>query len=369
MEKKNLKVVHVLRSLMCGGVQTMALRLIRGLMEKSFSQVVLYQVSTPGDMRSEFAKVVDVRYCPYRPGGKLKFLSSCSKMLREEAPDVLLAHAFGNHALVGIAARLSGVSRTYVIAAADPIHTTKSWWRAFALAHLGRPLCQGEIAVSESVRKILADDLRLPRRRSIVIPNSCEVRDLARRAEESRSNRYQSNHWTVLMVSRMDRLKDHPTLLHAVQLLKARGRPVQLILAGDGPLRKEQEALTLQLGLSDSVTFLGNRTDVAELMGASDVLVLATYSEGLPTVLLEGMAAGIPVVATDIPPCREVLDGGRCGILAPPQDPGALATAIESLLEDAHQREGLVSAARERARDCYDLPLMVDRYARLLLAN
>jgi glycosyltransferase involved in cell wall biosynthesis len=101
-------------------------------------------------------------------------------------------------------------------------------------------------------------------------------------------------------------------------------------------------------------------------MGTSDVLVLATGNEGLPVVLLEGMAAGIPVVATDIPACREALEGGKCGVLAPGRDPEALATALEDVLEHPRRREELVRAASQRVRDHYDLPLMVERYAELL---
>jgi glycosyltransferase involved in cell wall biosynthesis len=213
------------------------------------------------------------------------------------------------------------------------------------------------------------DDLRLPRRRLRVIPNCCDVSDIAERAEEARRNRQNDSLCRILMVSRIGRAKDHSTLLEAVQLLKARGRPVELILAGDGGLRKEKEALMLSLGLSGSVSFLGTRTDVAELMGASDIFVLATFDEGLPIVLLEAMAAGIPVVATDIPPCREVLDGGRCGILVPPRNPAALARTIENLLQDRHQCDKLVRVARQRVCDHYDLQLMVERYAQLLGAN
>jgi glycosyltransferase involved in cell wall biosynthesis len=290
-------------------------------------------------------------------------------MLREEAPNVVLMHSFGNHALVAIAARLAGVSRTYLIVSGNPLVYTESWWRALTLAHLARLLCRAEIAVSESVQRVLVDDLRLPRRRLRVIPNCCDVMDIAKRAEEAKSNRQNSNPLRILMVSRFDRPKDHLTLLQAVQRLKSKSHSVELILAGDGRLRNEQEALTLRLGISDSVSFLGTRTDVAELMGTSDVLVLATFSEGLPIVLLEGMAAGIPVVATDIPPCREALHGGRCGVLVPPRDPEALASAIENLLQDRQQRDKLIQAARQHVSEHYDIHLMVERYVRLLSAN
>ncbi|MCP5114392.1 MAG: glycosyltransferase family 4 protein, partial [bacterium] len=110
----------------------------------------------------------------------------------------------------------------------------------------------------------------------------------------------------------------------------------------------------------------GNRTDVPELMGVSDAVILATHTEGLPIVLLEAMAAGTPIVATGIPACKEALDGGRCGLLVPPGDAVAMAASIIRLLDDSELRGQLTSAAQERVRRLYRVDLQVRRYAELL---
>jgi glycosyltransferase involved in cell wall biosynthesis len=101
----------------------------------------------------------------------------------------------------------------------------------------------------------------------------------------------------------------------------------------------------------------------------SDLMVHATDSEGFGIVLIEGMASGIPIVANDIPPCREVLDGGRCGVLVAPRDPVLLAEAIERTLDDEHLRHSLTQASAERVRSEYDVSLAVERYAKLFLES
>jgi glycosyltransferase involved in cell wall biosynthesis len=362
----NIRVAHVLGSLIYGGVQTTALNLVRGLAKLSFRQLVVYQGSNAGDMYPEFASLTEVLHCPYRKDRRLRFVRALSRLLRDKSVDVVLSHSFGNHALVAMAAKLAGVAKTYVIVQNDPVSRGLPFLRRFALAHGARPICQGEIAVSESVARTLVDRLCLPARRVTVIPNGCDIEQVARRASQARATAVRGPEWRILMASRMARPKDHPTLLRAVALLRAKSHPVELILAGDGALRAEHEAFARRLGISDCVHFLGNRPDIPELMGTSDVLVLATGNEGLPIVLLEGMAAGIPIVATDIPACREALEGGKCGVLAPGRDPEALATALEDVLQHPRRREELVRAASQRVRDHYDLPLMVERYAELL---
>jgi glycosyltransferase involved in cell wall biosynthesis len=366
MGETNIRVAHVLGSLIWGGVQTAALNLVRGLAGQSFRQLVVYQASNAGDMHPQFESQTEVRYCPYRNTRRVRFVRALSRLLREKSVDVVMSHSFGNHALVAIAARLAGVPRTYVIVTGDPVSTSRRLWRCLALAHGARPICRGEIAVSESVRRELTHRLRLPARRVRVIPNGCDVEQIARRASGARAAAGRGPGRRILMVCRMGRPKDHPTVLRAVALLRAKSDPVELVLAGDGAERGTHEKLAFRLGISDCVHFLGTRPDIPELMGTSDVLVLATGSEGLPLVLLEGMAAGIPVVATDIPACREALDGGRCGALVPPGDPEALAMALENTLGEPQQTNELVRTASRRVRDHYDLPLMVERYAGLL---
>lgn len=286
----------------------------------------------------------------------------------------MLAHLFGNHSLVAMAGFMSGVPVTYGVSANDPTVNSRPFLKALALAHAARPFSRGEIAVGEAIGRILVSRLHLPSRRVIVIPNGCRVEEIAARAGAARklAGQRRDGIARALMVANLIRNKDHATALRAVQLLRRQGRDVELQLAGSSfneNGRRRVATLPDELGIRDLVQILGARDDVPELMGASDVLVHASNSEGFSNVVLEAMAAGVPIVATDIPPCREALDGGRCGLLVPPRDASALAEAIQKILDDEPLRRQLVAAATERVCSHYHVKRMAADYSRLLLAS
>lgn len=351
-----------------GGVESVSLRLIQGLPAQDFSHLIINTAEVPGPQEESFLELpgVEVKKCPYRPGARVEFIVSCARLLRQLRPDRLLAYNFGNHAMVSLAARLACVPVSYVRVGGSPLRDRQTRRKSMILAHLARPFCRGEIAVSESVRAQLVRGLHLPARRVRTIPNGCDVEEIRRRAAVARARRAEADPLRMIMVSRMDDAKDHATLLKAVRLLGRNGRALELVLIGDGPDRKKHEGLAAELDISGEVKFLGNRTDVPEWMGRSDILIHATRSEGFPNVLIEAMAAGIPIVATQIPECREILDDGGCGMLVPPVDPEALAKSIGSLLDNPALRQKVTVAAAARVPLLYDVGLMTERYRELL---
>jgi glycosyltransferase involved in cell wall biosynthesis len=239
----------------------------------------------------------------------------CTRALREEAPDIVLAYLFGNHVLISWAAFFARVRTTYTHVATDPVWYEDSWWKALLWAQLARPFSRGEIVVSINLLDVLVNSLHLPPRRVSRIPNACEVDAVASRAAIARSRRSMGGPSRIVMVANMIPPKDHPTLLEAVALLTRQGRRLEVLLAGEGRRMGEHRETVRRLGIEDVVKFLGSRPDVPELLGISDLMVHATHSEGFGIVLIEAMAAGVPVIASDLPPCREILDDGRCGVL------------------------------------------------------
>jgi glycosyltransferase involved in cell wall biosynthesis len=372
MADKKLRVLHVLGNLNHGGLQLRVLNLITQL--PSFTHRVVFQSAEKGPLYDQFAGVADLEQCVYRSGQTFDFFRRLTGLLRETGPDVVLAHLFGNHTLVSWAGFLAGVPRTYGVAANDPIHFSDSVWKPMTLAHAARPFCRGEIAVSEAVGRILTSRLHLPARRVRVISNGCSTEEIAARADKGRkaAQRAASGRARLFMAARIGKSKDDATALRAIQLLRSEGRDVELRFAGGAHRESYQviaESLVDQLAVRDVVHFLGVRDDVPELMGASDIVVHATKSEGFGMVVVEAMAAGVPVIATDIPACREILDGGRCGLLVPLGDAPALAEAIRQVLDDEALRTRLVQAASERVRRHYDVKRMAAGYAELLSAR
>jgi glycosyltransferase involved in cell wall biosynthesis len=369
MTERKLRVAHILGNLGYGGLQCRILNLIRELPD--FSHTVVYQSRNKGELHADYAKVSDLRQCPHRRDRRVGFVLDLRTIFRETAPDVVLAHLFGNHTLVSWAAFLADVPTTFGVSTNDPTFYSRSRWKPAVLAHAARPFCNGEIAVSESVALILTSELHLPADRIKVIPNGCPVEEFSARAAAGRKAAEPANDGTarLFMAASFGRTRDHVTLVRAVQLLRNNGRRVELSVAGgnfSSASRQRAESLTNELGIGDVVRFLGPRSDVPELMGASDIVINATHSEGFGMAVVEAMAAGVPVISTDLPACREVLDGGRCGTLVPHGDAPALATAVQRILDDEALRVRLVDAAAERVRLHYHVKRMAADYAELM---
>jgi len=148
-------------------------------------------------------------------------------------------------------------------------------------------------------------------------------------------------------------------------------RDVRFVVVGDGPLRPGLEALARRLGLGDRVRFAGFRSDVGETMAAVSIAVIPSHSEGLSNVLLESMAASLPVIATRVGGTPEVVEHEQSGLLVPPRDPAALARAIGSLLSDPARAATLGRAGRRRVEQLFQLSRMVGEteslYAGMLL--
>ena len=165
----------------------------------------------------------------------------------------------------------------------------------------------------------------------------------------------------IIVVAKLFAQKGHTVLLEA--LASTPLRPDDAVLfVGDGPERGRLEQLAEQRGLA-AVRFLGNRPDVPQLLAASDLFVLPSLWEGLPMALLEGMASGLPVIATDVAGSRQVVVPGQSGMLVPPDDPGALASAMTHLLEDDAERDRLRRAARERVEAEFSAARQAVRHA------
>lgn len=171
------------------------------------------------------------------------------------------------------------------------------------------------------------------------------------------------------MVANLTPVKDHETVLRAAAILHSLDKPVHLILAGEGELEETLRSLASDLRLGSFVHFLGRRTDVPEVLNATDIFVLASRTEGLSNALLEAMAAGKPVVATRVGGNPEVVVHESTGLLIPPAKAPRLAEAIGRLYSDRPLREGMGLAARQRVAEAFSVDRMVSDYADTILAS
>jgi glycosyltransferase involved in cell wall biosynthesis len=177
----------------------------------------------------------------------------------------------------------------------------------------------------------------------------------------------------VLLPARLSPIKGHMDLLAALPLLLAHVPDVLVLCCGEGPLRATLPAVASSAGLAGAVRFVGRRDDLPLWLAACDLVCLPSHDEGLPLALLEAHAAGRAVVASAVGGVPEVVAEGRTGLLVPPRNPGALATALATVLGDSTMRRAMGQAARARAAARFDERVAVrgleDRLAAWLAAR
>lgn len=169
----------------------------------------------------------------------------------------------------------------------------------------------------------------------------------------------------ISCIARFHPVKDHATLLRAFAAT-APGHPdTDLLLIGDGPLRPDLEHLSAKLGLLERVRFLGIRTDVPDLLRASDVFILTSVSEAASLTLLEAMAASLPVVVTRVGGNPEIVRENLDGLLVPQSHSAAAAAALDRILRDPGLAMRLGASARARVLASYPLERTIQRYCEL----
>jgi glycosyltransferase involved in cell wall biosynthesis len=169
-----------------------------------------------------------------------------------------------------------------------------------------------------------------------------------------------------LSVGRLSEQKNHRMLLSAFALVRSVCPGARLEIAGEGPLRQVLEEYVQSLGLSDSIVFLGLRSDMPQLLQAADAFVLSSSYEGLSIALLEAMASGLPVVTTAVEGVNDVMTDGRTGMVVGREDTAAFAQAMVKLTQSADLRRSMGRAAREVVQSRYSIVRQVDEYVRLL---
>ena len=286
------------------------------------------------------------------------------KIIRAWRPDVVFAHGFSDHIWGRQAAVAEGVLRIFHVEHnSRERYTPQRLRQALALA----AHTEASIGVSEGVRTSLVERGFAPQQ-CLAIPNGVA---LERFPERLLPARWQDRAGDIAMASRFARQKDHATLIHALALLRARGMTPALHLAGAGSMRlqRQAQALVRRLGLQSQVHFLGNVADLPERLAATQVFVLSTRWEGMPLALVEAMAAGCACIGTDVVGVREVIEHENTGLLVPPDDAGALAEALQRLLQNPALAQQLGQAARQRALSAHGRERMWQRYRALLGAD
>lgn len=221
------------------------------------------------------------------------------------------------------------------------------------------------IAVSNRIKEIIVSDYKLDVRRIAVIPNPVDMASVAELSKKEPFTALPRDY--LIHVGRLNvKTKAHDILLNAFKKLHTFHPDLKLILVGDGPDKRQIQAMINDLDLAELVILAGWQDNVYPLMARAKALVLCSRYEGWPNVLVEAMACGCPVVATDCQTGpREIMGDHKYGLLVPVDDPEALVHSMQMLLTDESCRAYFQEQARKRAQD-FDLEQIGPKYVRLL---
>lgn len=378
--RRRIRVLLIISSLVVGGTERQLVYLAKGLDPARF-RVVVCCLSSEGPYREPlvaagipvvtigFAGFGDLRRHPMRVLGPLWRLV---RLMRSFRPDVVHGFLFWAYIIGAIAARVAGVP--VVVTGRRVMEDAKvTDSRYLFLDTIANRFTDLIVANSEAVRRDTLAKERLPNDKVAVIYNGIEVDCYYRQPDEvlRRSLALPDHAPVVGILATLDARKGHHVFLDAWKGVVSRHPEAVVLLIGDGPMRPELEARVGGEGLSHSVRFLGTRHDIPEILAALDFVVQPSFTEGFSNAIMEAMAAGKPVIATDVAGNPEAITHMETGLLVAPADSQALADAMLWLVDHPQDAVRFGKAAREKVALRFDLRWMVQAhehlYERLLL--
>lgn len=353
-------VLHVVESGGLYGIERMLLSLLPALRARGRDAelVCVGAADSPSREVGEAARArgVPVSYLGFRGRMSVSGLGRLARLIDERRPGILHLHGYKAAILGGLIGRVKRVP-TLSTCHAEALHHPELATYVRIETQVIRRL-QRVVAVSEPIanevrgRGVSADRVR-------VIANGIE--DPLRGGLELPPH----NANRLLVVGRLVTGKNVDVLIDLVARVHATHPNVELIVAGEGPLRPQLEAQARRTGLADAIRFVGFVSDLPSIYGGAGLFVLPSSTEGMPISLLEAMAFGVPIVSTAVGSIPSVVRDGVEALLVPADDPDALYVALRRALDDGALRQSLAARARARFERSYTADAMADAYADL----
>ena len=358
---EKLKIVHLVTSLEVGGAQhNMLLGLPR--LDNDRYEHHIVSIMNRMQMRQQFLKVgIGVHTLGLSHKTDLAVALRLRSLLKQLQPDILHTYLIHGNVLGRIVGRLVGVP--VIIGSELTIGQAGRIGRL--VTKLTNPLTDAVEVNSETGGKAIAADLGVqPEKVEVVLPG-LDLEAFGGSAKHRAAIRaelgLEDTQHLVLYIGRLRPVKGVDYGLKAFAKALATHPDMHMALAGEGEQRQHLENLTAELGITESVTFLGVRNDLANVLSAADSVLMPSLTEGFPRVAIEAMAASKPVAATRVGGTPEAIIDGQTGILVPPKDIDAMASAITRLVTDTDLQTRLGSSARQRTEQHYSASSYVAR--------
>lgn len=363
---KELSIVEVVYSLGLGGSEILGKDLAVALHKQVGYRCAVCAVEKGGILGEELAaEGIPTFVARGTGGGILAGMMNLARFFRTFRPAVVHTHHLTELCYSVIGAKLAGARIIHTEHEYFSLQGTKLQRR---LRFLSR-FCDRVTTVGEEVTSYLQREVNIPPTKLVTIHNGIDLPRYSLEYSLCREDLHIGRDEMVIgIVARLEAVKGHEILLGAFRQVVEHHPDCRLLVVGGGSLRETLAAEANRSGIAAQVTFVGPRRDIPALLSLMDIFVLSSLEEGLPISLLEGMAAGRPVVATAVGSIPEVITTGVNGLLVQPGDGQQLATALVRLVDDASLRLRLGAAGRKTVEDRFNFAHTLAAYARVLSA-
>jgi glycosyltransferase involved in cell wall biosynthesis len=362
-------VFQILPSLAVGGAERLVVHLVERLSRERFSPVCICLESPLGTHYEARVRAsgAPLYFLGKGAGASGSVLRQLNALFRQYRPAVVHTHIIGLNYAYPLMLRYHTPARVHTVhslAQREMGVRVGAWVRMLAFRY--RLSGVVPVAVADEVRASIQQMYGYPD--PPLIPNGIPTDEYApdpdKRVQWRQAHGIEPYATVLVHVGRFAPPKNHALLIEAFAQVRS-DAPLYLLLVGGGELENAVREQVAALGLQERVRFLGVRADVADILRASDVFVLSSRVEGNPMSVMEAMAAGLPVVSTAVGGVPELVREGVTGLLVPSEDAGALAQAMQALVDDPVRRQAMGAAARQHAVAHFDIRHTVRMYEEL----
>jgi glycosyltransferase involved in cell wall biosynthesis len=376
LQQKPVTIAFVIFALGCGGAEVVLLELVKGLDRLRFTPIII-SLAPPSALSAAFeASGVEVHHLGFKRVDQAPLvLLRAWRLVRRLRPALLQGVMFHGDLAARLLRLMGGTTR--VVTA---IHTTSIGSRAYEqIMHWSDRYTDAVTAVSQVVASAQVQAGSIQADKVTVIHNGIDLKRVVRPsraeldAQRARLNLCSGDR-VLLCVARLEPVKEHALLLRAFKAVSSKVDNLTLLLVGTGRLEGQLRTLAANLGISAKVRFAGPVSPIAPILFLAEAFVLCSSREGLPIVVLEAMAAELPMVLTAVGGIPEIIEHEKTGLLVPSQNEEALADALERLFKmSARERSALAFAGRRLVEERFCVEHMVaatqDLYERVLAAE
>jgi sugar transferase (PEP-CTERM/EpsH1 system associated) len=361
---QTIRILHVLHAFSAGGLENGIVNIVNRSPDHLIHEVCL--LSHAGEFVDRFGGPVPVHEMNKKTGNGVRIIWQLRELFRKRNVDIIHTRNWG--AFDGVLAACFTPKPVLIHGehGRDIADLNGRIYRRNLARRLLSFRASKFVAVSNDLSTWLKQTVHIPANKVAFIPNGVDTNRFSpgRDIELRRELGIAEDEFVVGTVGRLDPVKNHQGLIHAVQLLQQSGNPIRLVIVGDGPLRSDLQSSVRALRVPQAL-LLGCRSDVERLYRIFDVFVLNSFAEGMSNTLLEAMASGLPIVCTGVGGNVELVSSDYTGVLVRPGEDQALAEAILKYRNCASYRTSHGASARRSAVETFSITHMIDQYTAL----